>query len=46
MECLHGIPAFCSTTEKGSFWFCGQSQTRHFFCTEDDGYLYENAIAA
>ena len=24
MECLHGKPASCSTTKKGSFWFCGQ----------------------
>ena len=46
MKCLHGEPAAHSTTEKGSFWFCGQSQKCHFFCTEDDGYLYEKAIAA
>ena len=44
MECLHQKPASCSTTEKDSFWFCGQSQTCH--CSEDNGYLYEKAIAA
>ena len=32
--------------KKGSFSFCGQNQTCNFFCWENDGYLYEKAIAA
>ena len=46
MECLHGEPATHSTTQNGSFWFCGQKPTCHFFCSEDDGYLFEKAMTA
>ena len=44
MKCLHGKPASCSTTQNGSFWFCGQKQSCNFFCPEDQGYLFEKAI--
>ena len=46
MKCLHGEPASTSTTRNGSFWFCGQSSTCNFFCSEDDGYSFEKAIDA
>ena len=32
-----GKPASNSTTDKGSFWFCGQ---------EEDGYLFQTALTA
>lgn len=44
MKCLHGKPASCSTTQNGSFWFCGQKPSCNFFCPEDQGYLFEKAI--
>ena len=44
MKCLHGEPAAHSTTQNGSFWFCNQSPSCHFFCPEDEGYLFEKAI--
>ena len=44
MKCLHGEPAAHSTTQKGSFWFCNQSPSCHFFCSEDEGYLFEKVI--
>ena len=44
MKCLHGEPAAHSTTQNGSFWFCNQSPSCHFFCSEDEGYLFEKAI--
>ena len=46
MLCLHGKPAASSTTENGSFWFCGQHPKCHFICPEDEGYLYDKAIQA
>ena len=46
MECLHGKPAANSTTSNGSFWFCGQNPSCNFFCTEDEGYMYEKTITA
>jgi hypothetical protein len=46
MECLHGKPAAHSTTNKGSFWFCGQNPSCNFICAEDEGYTYEKAITA
>ena len=46
MKCLHGEPAAHSTTQNGSFWFCGQNPSCNFFCCEDEGYLYEKAITA
>ena len=44
MKCLHGEPAAYSTTQNGSFWFCNQSPSCHFFCSEDERYLFEKAI--
>ena len=44
MKCLHGKAASSSTTKNGSFWFCGQNPTCNFFCSGDEGYLYEKAI--
>ena len=46
MLCLHGTPAASSTTENGSFWFCGEYDKCHFICPEDEGYLYDKAIRA
>ena len=46
MNCLHGHPAGNSTTQNGSFWLCNQSPSCNFFCTEDEGFLFEKAIAA
>ena len=46
MECLHGKPASCSTTKNGSFWFCGQQPSCGFICTEDEGFLFQRALAA
>ena len=45
MECLHGKPASRSTTKKGSFWFCGQNPGCGFICVEDEGFLFQKAIA-
>ena len=25
MECLHGLPASSTVTQKGTFWFCGRA---------------------
>jgi hypothetical protein len=44
MECLQGKSASTSTTNNGSFWFCGQNPSCHFFCSEEDGYRFEKAI--
>ncbi len=46
MQCLHKLPAGTSETENGLFWFCNQKPTCHFICSEDEGYLFENAIDA
>ncbi len=45
MKCLHRKPAAHPTTQNGSFWFCGQNPSCHFFCSEDEGYLFEKAIS-
>ena len=44
MKCLPGQPAGTSTTQYGSFWFCSQNPSCNFFCSEDEGYLFEKAI--
>ena len=44
MKFLHREPAAHSATQKGSFWICNQSPSCHFFCSEDEGYLFEKAI--
>ena len=46
MLCLHGKPAVSSTTENGTFWFCGEHPKCHFICSEEEGDLYEKAIEA
>ena len=46
MKCLHGEPAATSTTENGTFWFCGQNPSCNFFCPKDVGHLFEKAIDA
>ena len=46
MKCLHGEPCAHSTTQKGSFWYCNQNPSCNFFCSEDEGYLYEKALTA
>ncbi len=46
MQCLHKLPAGTSETGNGLFWFCNQKPTCHFICSEDEGYLFENAIDA
>ena len=46
MQCLHKLPAGTSETGNGIFWFCNQNPTCHFICSEDEGYLFENAINA
>ena len=45
MKCLHGEPCGHSTTQNGSFWFCIQSPSCNFFCSEDERYTYEKAAA-
>ena len=27
MECLHGLPASSTVTQKGTFWFCGEERS-------------------
>ena len=44
MLCLHGKPAATSTTEKGTFWFCGEPSSCHFICSEEDAFLYDKAV--
>ena len=44
IKCLHGEPAAYSTTQNGSFWFCNQSPSNHFFCSKNEEYLTEKAI--
>ena len=44
MLCLHGKPAVTSTTDKGTFWFCGEPSSCHLICPEEHAFLYEKAI--
>ena len=44
-KCLHAEPCAQSTTQNGSFWFCNQNPSCNFFCSKDEGYLYEKAAA-
>ena len=44
MLCLHGKPAVTSTTDKGTFWFCGEPFSCHFICPEEHAFLYDKAI--
>ena len=44
MLCLHGVPAATSTTDKGTFWFCGEPSSCNFICSEDQACLYDKNI--
>ena len=44
MECLHGKPASCSITNRGTFWFCGQKPSCEFFCRDEDCYIFTKAV--
>ena len=44
MLCLHGKPAVTSTTDKGTFWFCGEPSSCHLICREEDELLYAKAV--
>ena len=46
MECLHGTPATVSTTKNGTFWFCGNKPSCHFFCPEKERNIFEMALAS
>ena len=46
MLCLHGKPDVTSTTENGTFWFCGEPCRCDFICSDEQAYLYEEAIKA
>ena len=44
MLCLHGKAAVTSTTDKGTFWFCGEPSSCHLICREEDELLYTKAV--
>ena len=44
MLCLHGKPAVTSTTDKGTFWFCGEPFSCNLICREEDEPLYGEAV--
>ena len=46
MNCLHGKPAVYSTTNNGTFWFCGENPTCNFICADNECYMFEKAITA
>jgi hypothetical protein len=46
MECFHGKSAACSTTVRGTFWFCGETPSCEFFCHDEDFYLFTRAMEA
>ncbi|CAB3988513.1 Hypothetical predicted protein [Paramuricea clavata] len=46
MECFHGKSAACSTTARGTFWFCGKTPSCEFFCHDEDCYLFTRAMEA
>ena len=43
MFCLHGKPAVQSTTDKGTFWSCGEPSSCQFVCPEGHEGLYGKA---
>ena len=45
MLCLHGKPAVLSTTERGTYWTCGEP-SRCFTCSRAQKQLYDKAIKA
>ncbi len=46
MECLHGLPASSTVTQKGTFWFCAQRPSCEFFCPDQDCYMFGKATTA
>ena len=46
MECLHGLPASSTVTQKGTFWFCGENPSCEFFCPDQDCYMFGKAVMA
>jgi hypothetical protein len=46
MECLHGKAAASTTTNNGTFWFCGENPSCEFFCPDENCYMYTTAVAA
>jgi hypothetical protein len=46
MKCLHGKAAASTTTNNGTFWFCGEKPSCEFFCPDENCYLYMRAVAA
>ena len=44
MICLHRKEACASITEKGILWHCNQPSTCHFFCTEEDEFIYDQGV--
>ena len=46
MECLPGLPASSTMTQKGTFWFCGQKPSCEFFCPDQDCYMFGKAVTA
>ena len=44
-KCLHEELVAVHTTKNGTFWACSQKPSCNFFCSEKDGFLYEQAIA-
>jgi hypothetical protein len=41
MENLHPVQL---TTNRGTFWFCGQKRSCEFFCRDEDCYIFTNAV--
>ena len=46
MECLLGLPASSTVTQKGTFWFCGENLSCEFFCPDQDCYMFGKAVTA
>ena len=44
MLCLHGKPAVTTTTDKGTFWFCGEPDSCHLICSEEQASLYDEGV--
>ena len=44
MFCLHGKPAVTATTDKGTFWFCGEPSSCQLICPEEHELLYNEAV--
>jgi hypothetical protein len=46
MEYLHGKAAATTTTNNGTFWFCGEKPSCELFCSDEKCYMYTRAVAA